>query len=472
MSCMFGKYIDSLLDGNLKSSKIDELLEHSKGCMECSNKLKEIEELDDLVKKTLENSVYEDLKDKIMNKVKSRKSTQPLNTPFKNKRRIIYAATAVLILVISISLLATHIPGVKSNNSDANTSTSVTANEGKLSITAGDIYFSAPGSICALDGDYLVTEDPDGFNVIDLASKKTIKTIPLPGGYSYGFDISDGKIVWSDDSNEKDKSKVKDYLETANMDIFMYDIKTDETKQITTDPSSQIHPRIWRNYIVWEDNRNDTKIDINPEWDIYLYDINTGKEKLITTAPGIHTNPSIKDNKIVWEDGRNFMGNIILRWGGNIPENNTDIYMYDIPTGRETPIATGPLQECNPDVSGNYIVWEDRNNNSFFADIMAYDLVSKKVINITKDEYNQTNPRIYGNYIVWMDERNGTSTNDLIINGQKPNSDIYMYDLSTGNEYLLTGEGPQIMPVISSKWVACVLSRQINSEIQVFKYRQ
>ena len=44
--------------------------------------------------------------------------------------------------------------------------------------------------------------------------------------------------------------------------------------------------------------------------------------------------------------------------------------------------------------------------------------------------------------------------------------DIFIYDIEKGTERNLTGEGPQILPSISSKWVVYVLSRQIGSRIE------
>ncbi|WP_434512174.1 hypothetical protein [Desulfitobacterium sp. AusDCA] len=90
--------------------------------------------------------------------------------------------------------------------------------------------------------------------------------------------------------------------------------------------------------------------------------------------------------------------------------------------------------------------------------------------NITKDKFDQADPKILGDNLVWMDERRGTSTNDVFINGQPPNSDIFMYNLKTKTTRSLTGDGPQILPVISANWVAFTLSRQVAPCIQVVKY--
>lgn len=333
-----------------------------------------------------------------------------------------------------------------------------------------DVYYTTSGYAAVLSDNYMVVEEK-GLRIIDLSTKKVIKEIEVPGNYAVGYDICGTKVVWSAYSSKEEIGKDPGYDETANTDIFLYDIATGKTRQITSNTAGQISPKIWGDYIVWEDNRNDSVKDKDPEWDIYLYNISSDEEKLITMAPGIHTNPSINDNKVVWEDGRNFKGKKELRWGGNVPENNTDIYLYDIKTGKEEAIASGSLQECNPTVYGNYIAWEDRNMNGFAAEIYLYDLNKKEKIRVTDDKFNQLGPKLFGGYLVWEDERNGISTNDVFVNGNEPNSDIFFYDIESKKEYLITGKEPQIMPVISANYIAYTMSRQINAEIQVIKYK-
>jgi beta propeller repeat protein len=347
--------------------------------------------------------------------------------------------------------------------------TNATISTGNREISK-DIYYTTSGYAAMLSDKYMAALEK-GLRIIDLSTKKVIKEIELPDNYAIGYDIYGTKVVWSAYSSQEEIGKDPGYDETANTDIFLYDIATGKTKQITSNKAGQIMPRIWGDYIVWEDNRNDSIKDKNPEWDIYLYNISSGEEKLITKAPGIHTNPSINDNRVVWEDGRNFKGKKELRWGGNVPENNTDIYMYDIKTGKEEAIATGPLQECNPTIYGNYIAWEDRNTNGFAAEIYLYDINKKEKIRITDDKFDQSAPKLFGSYLVWEDERNGISTNDVIVNGNEPNSDIFLYDIELKKEYLMTGKEPQVMPAISANYIVYTTSRQINSEIQVIKYK-
>jgi len=88
---------------------------------------------------------------------------------------------------------------------------------------------------------------------------------------------------------------------------------------------------------------------------IMAYDMSTGQ--LITAKDDIgsfehRANVAISNRIIVWED-----------WRHN-PARNTDridldVYGYDVATGREVPIATGPGNQHEPWIDGDIVVWSD-----------------------------------------------------------------------------------------------------------------
>ena len=184
--------------------------------------------------------------------------------------------------------------------------------------------------------------------------------------------------------------------------------------RITTNESAQSNPDIYKNLIVWQDERNG---DENA--DIYMYDLSTSKETRITKS-GSAMDPAIYGNRIVWMDGRN---------GGSLdadswPVGNWDIYMYDLSTSTEYQITTNELMQKDPDIYGDRVVWTDERNGN--SDIYMQNLSTSKQIRITTNASEQYHPKIYSNTIMWEDLRNG--------NDENFNYDIYMYDLSTSTE--------------------------------------
>lgn len=372
-------------------------------------------------------------------------------------------------IVAFIVLVAIFITGCNQANFHPTDAMNNVNNPPKIDLSAiQSVEFITEGFCSAIDKDMLLVQNKNRLQVINLATKQVVKEISSVG--TQGADISGDIVVWSDLRNEKrDLGKLGD-IAKANADIFMYNIKTGEQKQITTDSLAQLEPRIWQNYVIWQDNRKDSGKEYPGKWSLYLYDLNTGKEQVVTSTLAAHSTYNIHDFRVVWEDDRNNTASNNVRGGDNLPQNNKDIYSYDIKENVEIPIATGPLMESKPDVYGDFVVWEDRNNGTYNSDIILYDIRTKQKTQITKDKVNQTDPKIFGNFLVWMDERRGTSSNDALVDGHPPNSDIYMYNLETQTERLLTGDGPQILPCISTNWVAFTLSRQVDPEIELIRY--
>jgi beta propeller repeat protein len=323
-----------------------------------------------------------------------------------------------------------------------------------------------------LDGDTIAICSLNSIQIFDLKNNKLIKELPISKEYGIlGLDISGEIVTWAEIDPQSIKNSESRDFEKEDSNIFIYNYKTYEKKQITKDVFEQSNPKVWNNYLIWRDNRDDKTKEYPGKWSLYLYDLSTGVEKRITSTLAAHATYSISNDKVVWEDERNFKGTNIIRGGDNLPENNKDIYLYDIKTGTESAIATGPYMESKPDINGDYITWEDRNSNTLEADIVLYNLKSNKRYYLTNDKVDQGTPRIYDDYVVWMDERRGTSTNDIIINGKEPNSDIVMYDIKNKTKRILTGDESQILPNISSEWIAFVLSRQVDPKVQVVKYK-
>ena len=334
------------------------------------------------------------------------------------------------------------------------------------------IEYSFNGFYSEVDENIIVVYNWNKIEIFDLTDGKLIKDIPISNEFGIsGLDIYGDTVTWSETNPQSVENRDSRDSLKEDSNVFVYNYRTNEQKQITTDKWAQNNPRIWKNYLIWQDNRDDTSKEYPGKWSLMLYDLTTGTEKRITSTLAAHATYSISDDKIVWEDHRNFKGSDTIRGGDNLPENNKDIYLYDMKTGTESAVATGPYMESKPEISGNYIAWEDRNTNTLEADIVLYDLNSKERIYLTKDKVDQGTPRIYGDYIVWMDERRGISTNDVIINGKEPNSDIVLYHIKNKTERILTGNEPQILPSISSEWVSFILSRQIDPKVQVVRYK-
>jgi len=287
--------------------------------------------------------------------------------------------------------------------------------------------------------------------IFDLAAKTEIHTTNKSDQINPA--IYGNLVVWEDERN-------------GGHDIYVEDLSA-KTQTRITKSGKALYPKIYNNKIVWMDGRNGGSLDGNQpvgNWDIYMYDLSTSKEYQITTNNSTQKYPDIYKDKIVWHDERNM---------GDNPYEHVQIYMYNLSTSVETPVnygegtyfvqsspriyedkivwmAEGVGTNYNiyvydlsnstldmigspygngygsqPDIYGNRIVWMEGSMDPGDYNIMMYDLSNSTGTQITTTGSSQSGPAIYGDRIVWRDNRNGNQTD-----GTK--HDIYMGTLSEG----------------------------------------
>ncbi len=106
--------------------------------------------------------------------------------------------------------------------------------------------------------------------------------------------------------------------------------------------------------------------------------------------------------------------------------------------GAETRITDEAADQYDPAVSGDYVVWQDERHGN--SDIYLYEISTGTETQITDEESrNQFTPDVSDDYVVWW--------NDL-------GDDIYLYEISTGTETQITDEaGDEITPAVSGDYV-------------------
>jgi beta propeller repeat protein len=203
-----------------------------------------------------------------------------------------------------------------------------------------------------------------------------------------------------------------------------------ETK-LTTSGSAGF-PDIYGDRIVYMDWRNKAEIS-----DIYVYDLSTGKEIKITTSE-LALNPKIYGDRVVY---------------CNMSGEMSGIYLYNLSTNNETRVSTSGMG-IYTSIYGDRIVYL---NELAGNDIYTYDLSTKKETRITTNG-SAAIPSIYGDKIVYHDWRNGFLKY----------SDIYMYDLSTSTETRITSSGSALLPAIYDDRI--VYYDQSNGKYDIYMY--
>jgi beta propeller repeat protein len=177
---------------------------------------------------------------------------------------------------------------------------------------------------------------------------------------------------------------------------------------------------------------------------VVLHDIATGVKTVVRQDENYErklANPVISGDYLIWQERDD-------------PGDDFDIFCYQISTGALQCICNNASEQNFPSIAGNQVVWQDMRNGN--ADIYLYDLSIGEQRALCTDPAAQEFPRIDGNSVVWTDTRNG-------------NEDIYLYDLTTGEEIRITDDpAPQRSPSVSGDLVVWEDYRNGNGDIYLY----
>ena len=203
----------------------------------------------------------------------------------------------------------------------------------------------------------------------------------------------------------------------------------DKQKTLGKSGTQQKQANIYEDKIVFSDNRY-----LN--WDLFIYNISSGKETPIVRNSADQTQPDIYENYVVWSDDR---------------YDNWDIHLYDTLTKKEISISGADGDQIKPAIDGDYVVWQDNRNDNW--DIYGYQISTGEELVISKAPNGQVDPKISGGYVVWADRRNG-------------NGDIYLYDLNAKKEKQITkSDANQEAPAVYNNAIVWQDDRSYNWDV-------
>ena len=213
----------------------------------------------------------------------------------------------------------------------------------------------------------------------------------------YAPSLYEDKLVWLD-GRHGGGSLDADHWPEGNWDVFMYNLSTSTGIRITKNESWKTFPAIYEDKIIWVDGRNGEPLYSHQivDGDLYMYDLSTAQETSLVSGVSSDARPDIYKDRIVWEDDRN---------------RNSDIYMYDLVTSTEVQITDNEAEQWRPALYEDRIIWTDyRNGNGWDnPDIYMYNLSTSEEMQITTSESEQWADDIFGDRVVWTDNRNGNN---------------------------------------------------------------
>jgi hypothetical protein len=236
------------------------------------------------------------------------------------------------------------------------------------------------------------------------------RTIAFVGNVDIGGDT----VVWNE------------YTEGTGLDIWAYDLVTQERYAICEKEGDQSYPRIAGNYVVW---REEEKQDKATHWNYYTYDLTSGEIQPVIFQKIDHSSyaPQFKGDIIAWRDIAWLYGNWFgyyrepvdtdgktSIWIDKSPtsslwteERAGDIIAYNYETNSEVRLPRTWAYVHEIAISGDLIVWTQGQGGgshlSISPDVYGYNLATGKKFAISNDNTNKSEIAIDNNIVVWAE---------------------------------------------------------------------
>jgi beta propeller repeat protein len=211
--------------------------------------------------------------------------------------------------------------------------------------------------------------------------------------YNYNPAIYGNNVVWTDCGSYN--SCINPFtLSQSNSIIYLYNISSGITTQISDGSSWQDYPAIYGNRIVWQDNRNPTS-------QIYINGTSPGLEKQVNATTSDQNYPNIYGDQVVWQDDLNLIG-------------NTAIYLFNITSSKTAQISDGSSLQEFPTIYGNRVVWQDNRNGNY--EIFTNGTTPGDEYSLTPNEPSIVHqyPAISSNWVAWV--QTDTTKFDIDVN--------------------------------------------------------
>lgn len=158
----------------------------------------------------------------------------------------------------------------------------------------GDIrYLGFDGRYVVWTADRRLEQYGAGIAYFDTQTGEEGVAVPFTSDGMTGIAVDAGRVVYSQHLGDRQP-------------IFMHDLATGQTRQISSDaPRAQTFPRISGDFVVWDDTRTDQHPAYVYNHDVYLYDLVSGTEIPLVAGPEWEGTPRIEGNRVVYTERRN-----------------------------------------------------------------------------------------------------------------------------------------------------------------------
>ena len=173
--------------------------------------------------------------------------------------------------------------------------------------------------------------------------------------------------------------------------IFLYDIETDTTLQLSYDGINNVSPQISQGQVVWQSW-------IDGHWEIYYYDGIITERLSFNETPDIE--PKISNGYIVWRQYEDTTASGSFKKG--IDSKKYEIVLFDLLRREIRKLTDDKRTDSSVDLEYPYVVWQTDDGND--TEIIVHYISTNNTAFLTNNDYDDLAPRIKNGKIKWLEK--------------------------------------------------------------------
>lgn len=236
-----------------------------------------------------------------------------------------------------------------------------------------------------------------GNSVINESNKYAfIGIIPEKGSEVFFFDgenniritnngVTDGSVQYDEFSNKI----VFQSLIKGIWHIFLYDIETNTTVQLSYEGANNVDPKISKDQVIW-------KSWIDGNWEIYLYDGVLSQR--LTFNEDHDIDPVISEGYVAW---RGYEGDQPGDSKNEIKPENYKILIFDSSAKNTKHLTTSKRLNNSVSIEYPYVVWQTNDGND--EEIVVHNILANTIALLTNNDHDDLAPQISGGELKWLE---------------------------------------------------------------------
>lgn len=196
--------------------------------------------------------------------------------------------------------------------------------------------------------------------------------------------VTDGNAQYDEFSNKIVYQSLIDGI----WQIFLYDVATDTTVQLSHDGTNNTDPQISQGQVTWQSW-------VDGAWEVYFYDGLLSQRLTFNETHDIE--PKISNGYVIWR----YYDDVEFGKPDDINADAYEMFLYDSFKKERKRLTTDKIGDNSVNIEYPYIVWKKYDGND--DEIVVHYIDKGNTAFLTNNDYDDLSPKIKNGKVKWLE---------------------------------------------------------------------